>query len=97
MGKRETRKDTARIGEIHAGTPISERFGKDLPGIPLQCIGGVCFTPAGEIQITIEPNKCPPETIEDIVRSTIQGKGVVFNIARAKPVIEETKPKKGEK
>ena len=56
----------ARRITIEADTNISEAGG-------LACVGDICITKEGNIEIDITKSDCPPEVISEILEKTIKG------------------------
>ena len=73
-----------KIVTIKADTPISKQD-------DLSCIGEICFR-EGKIEIDITKADCPPEVVEQLVKSTLKGLPVEFVISKEK--VETTPLKK---
>jgi len=50
----------------------------------LSCIGNVCVDADGTIRIDLAKSECPLELVEALVRSTLQGREVVFDLKEKK-------------
>ena len=65
MVKDESKTKATKL-TVTADTPISEVGG-------LHCVGDICITKEGNIEIDVTNAECPPNVIRELLEKTIKG------------------------
>ncbi len=71
VDKREAKAGTTKRIKVVTGMELAFKAG-------LKCIGDVCFTDDGRIEVHIDRDGCPPEVLKKLVETTVKGARTEF-------------------